>query len=263
MKPQDYITSGLLELYVYGVLDDHDNEQISNLIDKYPEIRVEVEDIELILMELSTEVSPSASPQLKSSVLKAIGSTEVDEAPKTSRSLSVFGVIGWAASLLLLGGILWLFNLNSNLETEVQVSNANLNTLEEQLNQKERVIADYESTLEVLRDKDVTAYSLPGNEPVAPDAYAKAFLDKKNNKVYLDLAGLPKPPKGMVYQVWSLKLDPLTPTSIAVLDQFNSDQDKIFEISNLPETEAFGVTLEPEGGSKSPTLEQLYVLGTV
>ena len=165
--------------------------------------------------------------------------------------------------MLLLGGILWLFNLNSNLETEVQVSNANLDTLEEQLNQKERVIANYESTLEVVRDKDVTAYSLPGNEPVAPDAYAKAFLDKKNNKVYLDLAGLPEPPEGMVYQVWSLKLDPLTPTSIAVLDQFNSDQDKIFEISNLPETEAFGVTLEPEGGSKSPTLEKLYVLGTV
>ena len=88
MKPQDYITSGLLELYVYGVLDEHENEQISSLINKYPEIRVEVEDIELILMELSTEISPAASPELKTSILKAIGSKESIENSKTSRSYS-------------------------------------------------------------------------------------------------------------------------------------------------------------------------------
>ena len=34
-------------------------------------------------------------------------------------------------------------------------------------------------------------------------------------------------------------------------------------LENANESEAFGITLEPEGGSETPTLEQLYTLGAV
>ncbi|MEL6919223.1 MAG: anti-sigma factor, partial [Bacteroidota bacterium] len=40
-------------------------------------------------------------------------------------------------------------------------------------------------------------------------------------------------------------------------------ENKIFAVTNLNESEAFGITLEPAGGSESPTLEQLYALGTI
>ena len=36
-----------------------------------------------------------------------------------------------------------------------------------------------------------------------------------------------------------------------------------FTLENANESEAFGITLEPEGGSETPTLEQLYTLGAV
>ena len=83
------------------------------------------------------------------------------------------------------------------------------------------------------------------------------------NKVFIDAQGLPAPPKGYDYQVWSLQLNPLTPTSIGVLDDYSENTDQIFELENPNTSEAFGITLEPEGGSKMPTLEQLYTLGTV
>jgi hypothetical protein len=38
---------------------------------------------------------------------------------------------------------------------------------------------------------------------------------------------------------------------------------KVFKVANAPDAEAFGITLEPAGGSVSPTLEQLYTLGKV
>ena len=38
---------------------------------------------------------------------------------------------------------------------------------------------------------------------------------------------------------------------------------KIFSIANPNDSQAFGITLEPEGGSKTPTLEQLYTIGVV
>ncbi|WP_435579436.1 anti-sigma factor domain-containing protein, partial [Gilvibacter sp.] len=78
----------------------------------------------------------------------------------------------------------------------------------------------------------------------------------------LDVNGLPEAPSGMQYQLWSLTLDPLTPTSLGVLEQSEDDLN-LYIIENEFTTEAYGITLEPEGGSESPTLENLYVLGAV
>ena len=35
------------------------------------------------------------------------------------------------------------------------------------------------------------------------------------------------------------------------------------EVENVNEAQAFGITLEPAGGSAGPTMEQLYTLGKV
>jgi anti-sigma-K factor RskA len=67
----------------------------------------------------------------------------------------------------------------------------------------------------------------------------------------------------MVYQVWALKLNPLTPLSIGLLDNFKGKNMLMFPVDNVIEAEAFGITLEPDGGSSSPTLENLYTLGKV
>jgi len=34
-------------------------------------------------------------------------------------------------------------------------------------------------------------------------------------------------------------------------------------LKNINISEGFGITLEPAGGSETPTMEQLYALGTV
>ena len=116
--------------------------------------------------------------------------------------------------------------------------------------------------LSVLRDKKITRIPLQ-SQGVAPDAYATVYWNKEQNKAYIDAKELPTPPRGKVYQVWSLQLEPLTPTSIGLLDEFSMDDNKILTLENPNTSEAFGITLEPEGGSESPTMEQLYVLGAV
>jgi anti-sigma-K factor RskA len=100
-------------------------------------------------------------------------------------------------------------------------------------------------------------------QKVSPNSYAKVYWDKTSNSIYLDAQGLPAPPKGKVYQVWSLKMSPLTPTSLGTIDTFMADTNKIFTIENANDSEAFGITLEDEGGSEFPNLEQLYTLGVV
>ena len=48
-----------------------------------------------------------------------------------------------------------------------------------------------------------------------------------------------------------------------LLKNFDANDQKLFEVSDTAFAEAFGITLEPEGGSTSPTMEQLYTLGKV
>ncbi|MNX49638.1 hypothetical protein D3C86_802440 [compost metagenome] len=55
----------------------------------------------------------------------------------------------------------------------------------------------------------------------------------------------------------------LTPTSIGLLSDFEGNSNKIFAVDRTNEAEAFGITLEPAGGSLTPTMTQLYTLGKV
>jgi hypothetical protein len=73
-----------------------------------------------------------------------------------------------------------------------------------------------------VRDVNNTVVTL-GGQAVAPESSAKC-IGTKPQVVYVDAAGMPEPPKGMVYQVWALKLNPLTPTSIGLLDKFDNNQ---------------------------------------
>jgi hypothetical protein len=55
------------------------------------------------------------------------------------------------------------------------------------------------------------------------------YWNKETQVVYVDAVGLPEPPKRRMF--WALKLNPLTPTSIGLLDKFESNSQRMF-ISN-------------------------------
>ena len=258
MNIKDYIASGILELYVAGSLSEKENEEVYNTIMENSELLAEVESIEKAILQFTAATKKDASysfnnikNQLKVDVPKVIPISK----PKTNW----LQYSGWAASLLI--GSILIFTLSKNNQLKEQVASEK-QLLEAQIDSASTNLAAAEKLIEVFRDKDIISIPLAGQK-VSPTSYAKVYWDKKTNSIYLDAMGLPKPPKGKVYQVWSLKLSPLTPTSLGTLDSFTADANKIFTINNANESEAFGITLEPAGGSSSPTLEQLYALGAV
>ncbi|WP_309477275.1 anti-sigma factor [Tenacibaculum aquimarinum] len=166
---------------------------------------------------------------------------------------------GWAASILI--GSTLLFNVINNNTLNNQLAEEK-QQFEKQLDKANSSLAENEKLLTVIRDKDIVTIPLAGQN-VSPESYAKVYWNKNSKTIYLDVKGLPDPPEGKVYQVWSLKLNPLTPTSLGTIDGFLADANKIFNIDNPNDSQAFGITLEPAGGSESPTMDQLYTLGAV
>lgn len=262
MDTKQYIESGILELYVYGLLSETENLEVSQMAKEHKEIETEIISIEKAIVNLSTSFSPFLSADNFEKIKDKLDlkyPKVIEMKPNNNWSQYV----GWAAALVLLVGVSYQYTQLS--ETQNQVT-----TIEkEKLNLRDTLV-DLKlknnqtlTALTVIRDTKNTVINLDG-QAVSPKSYAKIYWNKETEVVYVDASGLPEPPEGMVYQIWSLKLVPqLTPTSIGLLSEFSNNSEKIFAVEKTGDAKAFGITLEPAGGSKSPTMEQLYALGKV
>lgn len=256
---QEYLESGILELYVCGALSEAESEEVTRMLKKYPEVKEEVEQIENSLQDLSGAAAPYEPKLLLLSLKKKIARTTVT---KRSSRKNWPAIAGWAASIIFLCGLFFLYQVNHSLREDITALQVEQAILEAQIIAAREDTEKTEELLEALRSRNIERVQLSGQD-FDPDAYATAYWNRENDIAYIDVQGLPAPPPGMVYQVWSLKLDPLTPSSIGVLENFEENSNSIFILENNYASEAFGITLEPYGGSEFPTLERLVVLGQV
>ncbi|MCH2033979.1 MAG: anti-sigma factor [Tenacibaculum sp.] len=265
MDIKEYIASGILELYVAGSLSEKENDEVNEMLLKYPELISEVQKIEETIGVLTASVAPKdKNPSFKNLLIKMIQEKEEDSKviPMKPSGKSWISYTGWAASIIV-GSALILSQINSSsLSKELKATSVKKEQIQEKLKETTVNLETNETLLAAIRDKNIISIPLQGQK-VSPDSYAKVYWNKTTEKIYVDVQGLPDPPKGKVYQLWSLKLEPLTPTSLGTLDNFTADANKIFSIANPNNSQAFGITLEPEGGSETPTLEQLYTIGVV
>lgn len=262
MDTQEYIESGTLELYVYGILNESETKEISELAKNNIDIQNEIVAIEKAILNLSSSFAPPISAEnfekIKAKLELKYGKV-IEMKPKSNTAQ----YLGWAASFALLLGASYLYvqlnNTTNSLQTvEAEKSNLQKSVVDLEFKNKETATA-----LNVVRDTKNTVVTL-GGQAIAPESFAKIYWNQETQTVYVDASGLPEPPEGKVYQIWSLKLAPvLTPTSIGLLENFKGNSQKIFAVSGTSGAEAFGITLEPAGGSASPTMEQLYTLGKV
>ncbi|OXA90979.1 anti-sigma factor [Flavobacterium hercynium] len=262
METQEYIDSGILELYVYGLLTETENLEVAEMAKKHTVIEQEILSIEKAIVALSSSFSPFHSvanfEKIKARLELKHGKV-VEMKPASNWSQYV----GWAAAVVLLLGLGYqTLQLTETREAIATVGNEK-NKIQRDFAYLDQQHKETEKSLTIVRDIKNTGVTL-GGQTVSPTSFAKVYWNKDTKTTYIDAKGLPEPPKGMVYQVWALKLSPvLTPTSIGLLEDFASNDQKIFAVSQTDSAEAFGITLEPAGGSLTPTMEQLYTLGKV
>ena len=76
----------------------------------------------------------------------------------------------------------------------------------------------------------------------------------------LDVQNLPAAPTGKQYQLWTI-VDG-KPVDMGMLDPEFSNR-LLRMKSSSPNAVAFAITLEKAGGSPSPTMDEMYVMGKV
>lgn len=244
-----------------GALTDKESAEVAEQVRKHPELEREVEAIERTLLDIAAAAAPSSPNHLFPSIRqKMTGDRKV--IPLTGKRNNWISMLGWAATILLLVGMFFMFRQNQQLQDDLRVVQEEKTEIETQMVEARNDAEKAREFLEVLRERNILRVTLPGQE-IAPEAYATVYWNKDENITYIDAKNLPELPMGLVYQVWSLKMDPLTPQSIGLLDEFEENETKIFKLENMNASEGFGITIEPAGGSETPTLDKLIVLGTV
>jgi anti-sigma-K factor RskA len=118
MDTKQYIESGILELYVYGLLSDTENEEVSQMAKQYPEINNEIISIEKAIVNISTSFSPFLSVDNFEKIkekLELKHSKVIDLKPKTNWK----NYIGWAAAAVLLIGVGYQYNQQIVTQNEI------------------------------------------------------------------------------------------------------------------------------------------------
>jgi len=268
MDVNEHISSGNLELYVAGVLSESENLIVHGKSMEHSEILSEIEAIEASVLALTKAASPGLPLGFdivkdKINIDNKIADKEIKLVDLKQKDINWSWYLGWAASLLLAVGFYWMYTQNLDLKSQIEVAEKENQKLQQQIADSDISLEKSQELLSTIRDKNIAVVELAG-QTVSPSSYAKAYWNRELRKVFIDAQGLPEPPDGFVYQVWCLQFNPLTPTSIGLLDNFKTDENKIFALDNAANaSEGFGITLEPKGGSESPNLDQLYTLGAV
>jgi anti-sigma-K factor RskA len=94
----------------------------------------------------------------------------------------------------------------------------------------------------------------------SPKSAVLVFWNANTKEVLLKVADLPAPPSGHQYQLWALENG--KPIDAGIL-KVGSDSLGVQKMKTINNAQAFAITLEPQGGSKSPTLDEMYVMGQI
>lgn len=260
MDIKKYIASGILELYVLDELPPTERTEVAHNAEQYPTIKKEITAIENALYLYSTQRAVPPPPSLEASILERIDNLSSDlEAPSPK------GGTSWltpALSALLIGAMAWggwMFFQNNEQEQQLKELNQQLEIQERKCETIESDNKILEEQMRNIRTASNHLIRMKGTDK-APDAIATVYWNPDFQKTYLDVNNMPAPPTDKQYQLWAIVNG--TPVDMGVFD-IDVSSNRLIEVPHVEHAQAFAVTLEPKGGSVTPTLTEMYVVGEV
>lgn len=277
MNVQEYISSGAIEACVMGLADEQDWIELEQMSALYPEVKLYKEEIEIQQEQLHQSAALTPPTALKNRIFESLNfeKEERAEAPvvtmqeKTSpaKPLVIPMVptpkpMKWlqravaVCVLLLMASIILNFYFYSR-SVSFKKQYTALVVQQNSLLAKNKAM---EASFNMVKDPAVKQVVM-GATPNKPGSMATVYWDSRSKDVYLLVNNLPKPASQKQYQLWAI-VDG-KPVDAGMVDLSASQDNMLLKMRNIPEAQAFAITLEKEGGSPSPTMEAMYVLGKV
>lgn len=284
MDIQAYITSGIIEAYVLGLASDDEVREVEMYAAQYTQVKQSITEFEIALenQAIQTAIQPPAF--LKEKILTAIateknnniitGSEEkinnpakvvsITAAPKSVRWLR--SAVAASVILFLGSAILNFYYYSKYKEYKSQYTKTNndYNTL---LAERSTLIAKndaYQASFNEINDTSVVKVVMQAASPARSGLVATVYWNKKSKDVFLTVNNLPKPAAGKQYQLWAIDIvnGQLSPADAGMVQNTAQPLD-MFQMKKSDKAQKFAITLEKEGGSPTPDLNALQVIGGI
>lgn len=271
MNTKEYISSGIIESYILGHASPEEAGILECVIKNNAEVKEAFEEVQKTMEKLATAQAVTPPSDLKAKIWNKIQKEQsseegipvnsIEEAPvakpldanveiKRNNNWKTLGIAASVLFLLSIAGNLFWLNKQSENQKEIARMNSekqSQNVAMQKMNQKMAMFSNPDMQMVMLRGVEKHQ-----------DAKAMVFWDKKTKEVYLNADNLPKAPEGMQYQLWAIADG--KPVNAGM---YSEDKDSLIALANISKAQAFAITLEKEGGSSVPTMENMFVMGEI
>jgi anti-sigma-K factor RskA len=256
---KEYISSGIVESYVLGLVTDAEKQEFEAMSLQYPELaeaRIQFEElVEKKMMSEGVNPPVALKEKIENSIQPSANPAYADmyeEEQAPVRKMFDWKWVAAAAVILFAGSLVWALMLNSD---KKQLASEN-EELKSQLSTAQTEISEYRQ-LESTLHKPGMRLTAMNATPASPGSLAAVYWDTTSHDVYLLVNNLPEAPTDKQYQLWAI-IDK-QPVDLGV---FEIRQEKLLvKMKNVTRAQAFAITLEPKGGSPAPTMEAMHVYG--
>lgn len=244
MNIQEYISSGIVESYVLGLLSAQERFEFEQYCETYPELKAARESFELALEKQAMENTLTPPAHFKQRVWEAI---QPKPESKPSKIISMETIparrssYGWlAAASVILFIVAGYFAYNFYNQTkELKDSNAKL---EERINKTDSLMNKMLDDQKKMNDPNVTVVNMVGLQKAVPGS-ASVYWDSTSTNVYLIVKNMPKLPSDKQYQLWAL-IDG-KPLDLGLFDA--PEPNVMLKMKNTQKADAFAISVEKRG----------------
>lgn len=267
-----YIETGILELYVLGDVTPAEKLQVEEMAAQHPAIKAELDEIERSMEAYAELNAVDPAEDLRGRILNSVVTNYSDDqifskpaevsdtdniVAFTPAQQNNFYKYAFAASvaLLIASGVVM-----ATMYSRLQASYTQLAVLQADKIQFTNRVNLMDHQLEIFRDPSFKFMKLSATPKAPPTASITIAWSPAKKKVMIDMASMkmPENDKTHQYQLWALVGG--KPVDLGVFDK-GADSTGMKEMKAIASADAFAVTLEPRGGSKDPTMDQMMVLG--
>ena len=266
-----YIESGILELYVLGDVSREEKLGVEAMAAKHPAIKAELQEIEksLELYAKANEVEPAENlrDRVLNSLVVNLGDDRTfksarQEKPEArvvpmerSNAVTIYKYAFAACFVLLIMSVAALITVVGRLKE----SNSLVASLQSQNQRFANRVNFVEGEISILHDPSFKILQMQGTKKSPASALTVAWSPAKK-QVWIDMTGAKMPVNDQAhqYQLWALVGG--KPVDLGVFDADTAKKDMV-EMKSIASADAFAVTLEPRGGSPTPTMDEMMVIG--
>ena len=271
MDIKAYIQSGIIESYVLGLTSAEETAEIEKLRAQHMELEEAINEFSLAFEKKAFENAIPPPPDLKAKIIAAIQkedngmATPITSQPDEESSVvHINHIRKWrtiaAACVVLLiisaGLNYYLYSQYSNNKEAYQALLSERQTLQVNNEIYQTQLKEWQSAAAMMADTTMAMVKM--RSPKGKDDAATVFWNTQNKDVYVMVNKLPEPKHGKQYQLWAM-VDG-HPVDAGVLSPSCSS---VCKMRNIPKADAFAITLEKEGGSATPNLKALFVIGNI